>query len=226
MTDGRFARATGQQCDGLHGWKPALVRIVERSHLDCRKPLAPLSSFHPCHRSPLQRRRAPIERATVSHADPHHGGCAARCTWSAREIELQALATLAALAQISTPSAAHFLKSHQLLVQKFAADRNRQKRLKAASPSAGCSDEGCMRATALRFRLMVQLHKTIACFHRVNYRHRLPVDLDVAFPALSLESAAIAMSVAFRDDPACRPCPSGKRCRRYFAQFAVCSASA
>ena len=47
--------------------------------------------------------------------------------WSAREIESQALATLAALAQISTPSAAHFLKSHQLLVQKFAADRNRQK---------------------------------------------------------------------------------------------------
>ncbi len=46
--------------------------------------------------------------------------------WSAREIE-QALATLAALAQISTPSAAHFLKSHQLLVQKFAADRDRQK---------------------------------------------------------------------------------------------------
>jgi hypothetical protein len=28
---------------------------------------------------------------------------------------------------ISTPSAAHFLKPHQLLVQKFAADRNRQK---------------------------------------------------------------------------------------------------
>jgi hypothetical protein len=48
--------------------------------------------------------------------------------WSAREIELQALATLAALAQISTPSAAHFLKSHQLLVQKFAADRDRQKK--------------------------------------------------------------------------------------------------
>src|SRR4051794_7456172 len=36
-------------------------------------------------------------------------------------------ALLAALAQISTPSAAHFLKSHQLLVQKFAADRNRQR---------------------------------------------------------------------------------------------------
>jgi hypothetical protein len=47
--------------------------------------------------------------------------------WSAREIELQALATLAALAQIFAPPAAHFLKSHQLLVQKFAADRDRQK---------------------------------------------------------------------------------------------------
>jgi hypothetical protein len=57
------------------------------------------------------------------------GGRAARAyaAWSAREIELQALATLAALAQISTPSAAHFLKSHQLLVQKFAADRDRQR---------------------------------------------------------------------------------------------------
>ena len=52
---------------------------------------------------------------------------AAYAAWSAREIELQALATLATLAQISTPSAAHFLKSHQLLVQKFAADRDRQK---------------------------------------------------------------------------------------------------
>jgi hypothetical protein len=45
--------------------------------------------------------------------------------WPAREIELLALATLAALAQISTPSAAHFLKSHQ---KKFAADRDRQKK--------------------------------------------------------------------------------------------------
>ena len=43
---------------------------------------------------------------------------------AAREIELQALASLAAL----TLSAAHFLKSHQLLVQKFAADRDRQKK--------------------------------------------------------------------------------------------------
>jgi hypothetical protein len=53
---------------------------------------------------------------------------AAYAAWSARKIELQALATLATLAQISTPSAAHFLKSHQLLVQKFAADRDRQKK--------------------------------------------------------------------------------------------------
>jgi hypothetical protein len=55
----------------------------------------------------------------------HVRGAVARpsAAWSAREIELQVLATLAALAQISTPSAAHFLKSHQRLVQKFAADR-------------------------------------------------------------------------------------------------------
>jgi hypothetical protein len=32
----------------------ALARIVERSHLDCRKPLVPLSSFHPCHQTALQ----------------------------------------------------------------------------------------------------------------------------------------------------------------------------
>jgi hypothetical protein len=37
------------------------------------------------------------------------------------------LATLAVLAQISAPSAAHFLKSHQLLSAKVAADRDRQK---------------------------------------------------------------------------------------------------
>ena len=55
------------------------------------------------------------------------GMFAAYAAWSAREIELQVLATLAALAQISTPSAAHFLKSHRLLVQKFAADRDRQR---------------------------------------------------------------------------------------------------
>ena len=62
--------------------------------------------------------------------------------WSAREIESQALATLAALAQISTPSAAHFIKSHQLLVQKFAADRDRQKSSfnRALIIRSACSD--------------------------------------------------------------------------------------
>ena len=52
---------------------------------------------------------------------------AAYAAWSAREIELQALATLAALAQISTPSAAQLVKSHRIFVQDFAADRVRQK---------------------------------------------------------------------------------------------------
>src|SRR5215469_2566215 len=47
VTDGRLARATGQRCDGLNGWKRALARIVARSRPDCRKPLAPLSSFRP-----------------------------------------------------------------------------------------------------------------------------------------------------------------------------------
>ena len=28
-----------QEFNGLHGWKRALVRIVERSHPDCRKPV-------------------------------------------------------------------------------------------------------------------------------------------------------------------------------------------
>jgi hypothetical protein len=63
----------------------------------------------------------------VGVAQPDPASLQSYAAWSAREIELQALATLAALAQISTPSAAHFLKSHRLLVQKFAADRDRQK---------------------------------------------------------------------------------------------------
>jgi len=54
----------------LHGCRRALAKIVERLHPDCRKPLAPLSSFHPCHGtlkpgSALQRRRASIDRATL-----------------------------------------------------------------------------------------------------------------------------------------------------------------
>jgi len=56
--------------------------------------------------------------------------------WSAREIESQALATLATLAQISTPSAAHLLNYYQILVQKFAADRNRQKGQRIANTHA------------------------------------------------------------------------------------------
>src|SRR6516164_9634191 len=55
-------------------------------------------------------------------------GSRSPAAWSAREIEFAGAGyACSALAQISPPSAAHFLKSHQLLVQKFAADRNRQK---------------------------------------------------------------------------------------------------
>jgi hypothetical protein len=64
-------------------------------------------------------------------------GSCSPAVWSARKIELQALATLAALAQISTPSAAHFLKSHQLLMQKFAADRDRQKKVRVSLSTTG-----------------------------------------------------------------------------------------
>ena len=55
------------------------------------------------------------------------GRVAQPCSVVRTRDRVQALATLAALAQISTPSATHFLKSHQLLVQKFAADRDRQR---------------------------------------------------------------------------------------------------
>ena len=34
-----------QPCDGSHGWKRALARIVEPSHPDSRKTGAPLFSF-------------------------------------------------------------------------------------------------------------------------------------------------------------------------------------
>ena len=56
------------------------------------------------------------------------GMFAAYAAWSAREIELQALATLATLAQISTPSAAHFLKSHQLFSAKVCGGSRSAKR--------------------------------------------------------------------------------------------------
>ena len=54
-------------------------------------------------------------------------GRSASCGPHMYEEQIAPLATLATLAQISTPSAAHFLKSLQILVQKFAADRDRQK---------------------------------------------------------------------------------------------------
>ena len=62
-----------------------------------------------------------VSTTTPLVLEPRDGVCptwgvCSLAAWSAREIELQAL-----------QSAAHFLKSHQLLVQKFAADRDRQK---------------------------------------------------------------------------------------------------
>jgi hypothetical protein len=60
-------------------------------------------------------------------AKPSRGSFASQTGPHMRESELYALAALATLAQISTPSAAHFLKSHRILMRKFAADRDRQK---------------------------------------------------------------------------------------------------
>jgi hypothetical protein len=114
--------------------------------------------------------------------------------WSAREIELQALATLAALAQISTPSAALFLKSHQLLVQKFAADRNRQKgRVKWESSNA-CSARPDLYTVCRSFpkshQLLVQKfaanrdrQKKAASPSFLVVRHGLPRPDESRFPA-------------------------------------------
>jgi hypothetical protein len=69
-------RQPPQGCDGLHGWKRALARIVERSHLDCRKPLAPLSSFHPWHRlSAAPGAGRPPQRAPVRIVERSHPDC-------------------------------------------------------------------------------------------------------------------------------------------------------
>ena len=74
VTDGRFARATGQRCNGLHGWKRALARIVERSRPDCRKPLRRSFRFRTLKpRSALQC-GARCDRATVSPARIHGQG--------------------------------------------------------------------------------------------------------------------------------------------------------
>src|SRR6516165_7184640 len=71
--------------------------------------------------------------------EPRARGSRSPAAWSAREIEFaSAEYACSALAQISPPSAAHFLKSYQLLVQKFVADRNRQKGpLRTASQGGG-----------------------------------------------------------------------------------------
>src|SRR5262249_9228046 len=76
VTDGRFARATGQRCDGLHRLKPALARIVERSRL----------------RSLSMARDGGLGHVRVGAARP--GMFAAYAAWSAREIELHALLCL------------------------------------------------------------------------------------------------------------------------------------
>jgi hypothetical protein len=74
------------------------------------------------------------------------GNFASRAPWSAREIELQALATLAALAQISTPSARSFPKISSALSAKVEADQDRQKKAAsmwsaaaAAAPASGAN---------------------------------------------------------------------------------------
>ena len=64
--------------------------------------------------------------------------------WSAREIESQALATLAALAQISTPSAAHFSGDSNLPSRTSALDggtfiRSPRRRGLAASAASALS---------------------------------------------------------------------------------------
>src|SRR5262249_5181240 len=53
---------------------------------------------------------------------------AAYAAWSAREIELQALALLVALDQISTPSDRSFLKSHQIFSANLCGGSKSAKR--------------------------------------------------------------------------------------------------
>jgi hypothetical protein len=113
-----------------HGWLPfAAVSIRQQFGTQM------LQGGHPPHHS---RRGADTGGGRAAR----RGMFAAYAAWSALEIELQALATLATLAQISTPSAAHFLKSHQLLVQKFAADRDRQ-RSSFETGAEGASNDFC-----------------------------------------------------------------------------------
>src|SRR6516225_5601987 len=119
----------------VHVVKMAVMEIIDMAFMADRRPRA-----LPHSRGGRRGCRVPFgarigSRTCETWASVHVGGrghtadgsFAAYAAWSARVIELQALATLATLAQISTPSAAHLLNSHRILVQKFAADRNRQK---------------------------------------------------------------------------------------------------
>jgi hypothetical protein len=65
------------------------------------------------------------------------GGSRSPAAWFAREIELQALASLAALAQISTVCRSF----PKISVQKFAADRDRQRSSFETVSTGVCSDE-------------------------------------------------------------------------------------
>jgi hypothetical protein len=94
------------------------------------QPLTLPDTLDPLATRDLALRRAMLPRAPHRRDARTHAAALAPARyrqWSAREIELQALATLATPAQISTPSAAHLLSSHQILVQNFVADRDRQK---------------------------------------------------------------------------------------------------
>jgi hypothetical protein len=87
VAEGRFARATGQQCDGLHEWKRALARMVERSHLDCRKPLAPLcvrQHMHPPFKEKSQILALLPAWACQSQCSPRRRSCSAQDQGSAR----------------------------------------------------------------------------------------------------------------------------------------------
>jgi hypothetical protein len=147
---------------------------IARTHLHRCRTFVPAQmctrGSQPSTLNPLTIKIGPTYFSTGSLSMAREGVCPSwgvgsrsPAAWSAREIESQALATLAALAQISTPSAAHFLKSHQLLVQKFAADRDRQK-----GPSDGARQ--CLSAGFQLLALIAAMYST----WRMFARRRLP----------------------------------------------------
>ena len=118
---------------------------------------------------------------------------AAYATRSARKIELQALATLATLTQISTPSAAHFLKSHRFLVQKFVADRDRLKGrlrrvVKLSDYSRIADARGCEGAIVRQGSRSPTRHVCSIC-NAVRTQDRVAGRLQRS-PAISTRSAA------------------------------------